>query len=106
MEEEADFNTGNRFRWVAGESSCVNPFCYCGQFCLGEASDVFRTVDDTAKKHGEEHQMIILDPYHSAWGDLLANNICELHIGLTVCIPVLLVEIHLSGVIMEQWPKD
>jgi len=50
--------------------------------------------------------MVILDPDHGAWGDLLEHDLSETHIGLAISQPVLLVEVHLSRMIVKEGPED
>jgi hypothetical protein len=50
--------------------------------------------------------MVVLNPDHSARGDLLANDLGKAEVGLSVSEPILLVKIHFAGVVVEQRPED
>ena len=50
--------------------------------------------------------MVILYPHHRILANLLANNLSKAHIGHAVCEPVFLVEIHFTGMVMEERPED
>jgi hypothetical protein len=65
-----------------------------------------RAGDETAKEHGEQHKVVILHPHHRILANLLANNLSKAHVGNAVCEPVFLVEIHFTGMVMEERPED
>ena len=65
-----------------------------------------RTVDERAKEHGEEHQVVILNPNHGARRELCHDSLGEGHVGLAVREPVLVFEVHLAGVVVEERPED
>jgi hypothetical protein len=50
--------------------------------------------------------MVVLYPDHRPRPYLLANGFGESHIGLAICQPILLIEIHLAGMIMEEGPEN
>ena len=105
MKEKAHLNAGSG--GVSGRKGRkINPFRDLFEFVLGKGAHFTGTIYYAAKQHWEKHEMIILYPDHGSWADLLTDYLRKLHIRLTICLPILLVEIHLSGMVMEQRPQD
>ena len=50
--------------------------------------------------------MVVLDPDHRVGSKLFHNRLGESHISLTVRQPILLLEVHLTRVVVEKWPED
>lgn len=50
--------------------------------------------------------MIVLHPNHISRPTETGNNVGKTHVCFTVCEPVGRVEVHLSGVVVEQGPQD
>jgi hypothetical protein len=63
-------------------------------------------VDQPAEEHGEEHEVVVLDPDHAAGLDDLLDGEGELEVRLAVREPVRLVKVHLAGVVVEEGPED
>lgn len=76
------------------------------EFIPCEVAHLSRSINDTPKQHRKEHEMVILDPNHSSRSDLLTDGLRKLHIGLTICQPILLVKVHLARMIVEKGPED
>ena len=103
MKEKAYLNTGSRCV-CRRKGRKINSFCDLFEFVLGKRAHFTRTIYYAPKQHREKHEMIILDPDHGARTNLLTDYLRKLHIRLAIRLPILLVEIHLSGVVMEQRP--
>lgn len=65
-----------------------------------------RSVNHAAKEHRQEHEVVVLNPDHGARLELRLDSLGELEVGLAVGEPILLVEVHLTRVVMEKRPKD
>ena len=65
-----------------------------------------RTGNETAKEHGEQHKVVILHPHHRILANLLANNLSKAQVSNAICEPIFLVEIHFTGMVMEERPED
>lgn len=50
--------------------------------------------------------MVVLNPDHGARGELGHDGLCERHVRLAVGKPVLVLEVHLSGVVVEERPEN
>lgn len=69
--------------------------------------DVFFAVANLLPKHlREQHQVVVMYPDQIPIFDLFRDGLCEQTIRFLVCIPGGLIERNLSGVVMEQRPKN
>ena len=69
--------------------------------------DVALRVANFFAKHGrQKHEMVVVDPDQIVILNILGNLLCEQAVGLAVGVPCGLVEGDLTGVVMEEGPKD
>jgi hypothetical protein len=62
--------------------------------------------DDGSEEHRQEHQVVVLNPDHVASLDHSSDDVGKPHVGFSVGEPVGGVKVHLSRVVVEQWPED
>ena len=107
VQEETNFHSrdGSVFCW--GTDVAFHAFCDPAELAIRETTTKLSTVlNEIAKEHGEEHEMIVLHPDHVATADLRTNDLGELEICLAIREPILFVKVHFAGVVMEERPED
>lgn len=103
MEEEADLDVLD-----AGRDDLVLLHAVedLGNFSGGGRANGGGALVEGAQKHGEEHEVVVLHPDHTARLELLHDRLRKRKVGLPIREPILLVEIHLAGVVVEEGPQD
>lgn len=99
MQEEADLDPGDLGWLIVLTLDALQHLLHIG----GSRAD---TIVQRSQEHGKEHQVVILNPDHGAGSELLHNGLSEGVVRLPVGLPIFLFEVHLSGVVVEERPKD
>ena len=107
VEEEADLDIGEVILWC-GRVRVGDVALEVADFMLGidVSGWVGGAVDDTTEEHGEEHEVVVLDPNHAILPDLGADCLGKFEVDLTVGEPVGLVKVHFARVVVEERPED
>ena len=105
MEEKADLDALYRFTAleIIFRLDALRDGC---KLVRGKFAGELRAGDEAPQEHGEQHKVIVLNPHHGVFANLLADDLGEAHVGYAVREPILLVEIHFSGMIVEEGPED
>ena len=107
MEEEADLDIGKVFLGCR-ELRVREAVSDAVDFVLGVdvVGGVGGWADDGPEGHGEEHEVVVLDPDHAVLAQLGADGLCEFEVDMAVGEPVGLVKVHFAGVVVEEGPED
>lgn len=103
MEKEADLDVLD-----AGRDDLVLLYAVkdLGDFSRCGRADGGGALVEGAEEHREEHQMVVLHPDHAARLELLHDRLRKRKVRLPIREPILLVEIHLTRVVVEEGPQN
>ena len=104
MEEKANLDALNRFASLEGVTLRLDAVSDNRELVRCKFVGELRAGDEATQEHGEQHEMVVLYPYHGIFANLLANGLSEAHVGHAVREPILLIEIHFSWMIVEKGP--
>jgi hypothetical protein len=106
VEKEADLHALDRLTTIEREIFRLDPLGDVRELVGREFPCKLRAGDEAAQEHRKQHKVVVLHPHHGILANLVADNLSEAHVGYAVREPVFLVEIHLTGMIMEERPED
>ena len=106
MEKEADLHALDRLTAIEREIFRFYILSDIRKLVGCKFPGELRAGDETAKEHGEQHKVVILHPHHGILANLMANHFSKAQVGNAICEPVFLVEIHFTGMVMEERPED
>jgi hypothetical protein len=107
MQEEANLDASYRFASAHGvlfrlDTRAVRDI---RELVGRELGSELRAGDEAAKQHWEEHEVVVLDPNHGVFANLLSDDLGKVHVNDAVGKPFLLVEIHFVRMAMEEEPE-
>ena len=106
VEKEANLHALDRLTTIKREIFRLDPLSDVRELVGREFPRKLRAGDETAQEHREQHEVVVLHPHHRVFVNLVADSLSEAHVGYAVGEPVFLVEIHLTGMVVEQRPED